>query len=122
MNRLAVIIFVGFATTFLAAPKTSSHTKNVEIVAHRGASFDAPENTVASANLAWEQNADAVELDIRLTKDGELIVSHDGTTSRIDGRNRLISDLTLAEVRSLDAGRIKGPKFAGEKMATLDEL
>ena len=53
-----------------------------DIVAHRGASHDAPENTVASARLAWKQGADAVETDIHLTRDGKVIVSHDKTTRR----------------------------------------
>jgi len=107
---------------FVAVPTTSSHTRNVEIVAHRGAPFDAPENTVASAKLAWAQGADAVEADIRLTKDGELIVCHDGTTKRIDGLDTQIADLTLAEARALDVGSKKGVQFAGERMPTLDEL
>jgi glycerophosphoryl diester phosphodiesterase len=100
-----------------------SRTKSVAIVGHRGAAHDAPENTVMSAKLAWAQNADAVETDIRLTKDGQIIVSHDDTTYRINGCNTRISDMTFAEARALDAGLIKGgPRFAGQQMPTLDEL
>jgi glycerophosphoryl diester phosphodiesterase len=94
----------------------------VEIVAHRGASFDAPENTVASAKLAWKQGADAVELDIHLSKDGKLPVSHDPNTKRTAGRDAAIATLTLAELKTLDAGTWKDPKFAGEKIPTLEEL
>src|SRR5688500_18376243 len=54
----------------------------VEIVAHRGASFDAPENTMAATRLAWKQKADAVETDIYLSKDGKIVVSHDKTGKR----------------------------------------
>ena len=93
----------------------------VEIVAHRGASHDAPENTVASARLAWSQGADAVETDIHLTKDGRIIVCHDKTTVRTTGRDGLIPAMTLAELRALDAGRWKGPAFAGEKLPLLEE-
>jgi glycerophosphoryl diester phosphodiesterase len=93
----------------------------VDIVAHRGASYDAPENTLAATKLAWEQRADAVETDIQLTKDGRIIALHDKTTTRTAGRDAAIVDLTLAEARALDAGTWKDPKFAGEKLPTLDE-
>ena len=122
MNNSAVLFFVALTAALLAPTQTSTHVRSVEFVAHRGASFDAPENTVAAAKTAWSQNADAVETDIRLTKDGEVIVSHDANTRRTTGRNALISDLTLAEARSLDAGRQMGADFAGEKLPTLDEL
>src|SRR5690242_13996300 len=110
---------LNFVVALMAAvlmPQQIPQPRIVHYVAHRGASFEAPENTVASAMLAWQQNADAVEADVRMTKDGELIISHDPTTKRIDGRDVAIADLTMAEARSLDAGRRKGPKFAGEKM------
>lgn len=93
----------------------------VEIVAHRGASFDAPENTLAANKLAWKQNADAVETDIWLTGDGKIIVSHDKNTKRTAGRDALVTELPLAELRTLDAGRWKAPEFAGEKLPLLDE-
>ena len=56
----------------------AAHTAAVDIIAHRGASHDAPENTLAAFKLGWAQRADAVELDIWLTKDGKIIVCHDG--------------------------------------------
>jgi glycerophosphoryl diester phosphodiesterase len=102
------------------AMTTASHA--VEIVAHRGASFDAPENTVASAKLAFENKADAQETDIWLTKDGKIIVSHDLNAKRTTGRDVKLSEITFAEARTLDAGKWKDPKFAGEKLPTLDEL
>lgn len=98
---------------------TSAHA--VEIVAHRGASHDAPENTMAAHHLAWKQKADAVETDIWLTKDGKIIVSHDKNAKRTAGRDALVTELTQAELRTLDAGKWKDPKFAGEKLPTLDE-
>lgn len=93
----------------------------VEIVAHRGASFDAPENTLAATRLAWEQKADAVETDIYLGKDGKIIVFHDKTAKRTGGRDVPIADLTQAEARRLDAGSWKGPQFKGEKVPLLEE-
>jgi glycerophosphoryl diester phosphodiesterase len=93
----------------------------VDIVAHRGASFDAPENTLAAEKLAWQQGTDAVETDIQLTKDGRIIVCHDLTAKRTTGREGKIVALTFDELRALDAGVWKNPKFAGEKLPTLDE-
>jgi glycerophosphoryl diester phosphodiesterase len=93
----------------------------VDIVAHRGASYDAPENTLAAERLAWQQGTDAVETDIYLTKDGRIIVCHDKTAKRTAGRDAAIASLTLDELRRLDAGSWKDPKFAGEKLPLLDE-
>ena len=94
----------------------------VEIVAHRGASYDAPENTMAATRLAWEQNADAVETDIYLGKDGKLIVFHDKPSAkRTTGRDVPIHTLTQAEARELDAGSWKGPQFKGEKIPLLED-
>jgi glycerophosphoryl diester phosphodiesterase len=93
----------------------------VDIVAHRGASFDAPENTLAAEKLAWQQQADAVETDIQLSKDGRIIVSHDKTAKRTTGRDAAIAELSFAELRALDAGSWKAKRFAGEKLPTLDE-
>jgi glycerophosphoryl diester phosphodiesterase len=92
------------------------------IIAHRGASHDAPENTVAAFRLAWEQGADACELDIHQTRDGRIVAIHDPDTKRTTGLARRVADLTLAELRTLDAGRWKSPAFAGEPIPTLGEM
>ena len=94
----------------------------MEIIAHRGASFDAPENTLAAAKLAWAQGADALEMDIRLTADGHLVVIHDETTQRLAGVALMVSKTNLAALAGLDVGRWKDPRYAGEKIATLDEV
>jgi glycerophosphoryl diester phosphodiesterase len=107
--------------TALACFATSALT-GAEIVAHRGASHDAPENTVLAAKLGFQQNADALELDIFLSKDGQLVISHDLSLKRTTGVDTKITDLTVAELKKLDAGKWKDPKFAGEPVATLDEL
>src|SRR5438477_173685 len=85
-----------------------------EIVAHRGSSEEAPENTIASFRLGYEQ-ADACELDIHLSKDGQVIVMHDANTKRTAGVDKPIAQQTLEELKALDAGKFKGEKFAGEK-------
>lgn len=93
-----------------------------EIVAHRGESADAPENTLASFNLAWERQDDAVELDIHLTGDGQVIVSHDARTGRTTNTDLVIKDSTLEQLRKLDAGSWKDPRYAGEKLPLLSEV
>lgn len=93
----------------------------VEIVAHRGSSYSAPENTVAACELAWEEKADAVEVDVHLTKDGRLVVIHDGDTKRTTGMAGVVWQLTLAEIQTLDAGGWKNARYAGERIPSLDE-
>ncbi|MFC2103962.1 glycerophosphodiester phosphodiesterase family protein [Bacteroidota bacterium] len=92
------------------------------IIAHRGESFIASENTLASVNLAWENGADAVEVDIRLTKDNQVVVIHDANTSRVTGKFRWIRNTELNELKSLDIGKSKNNKFKGEKIPTLKEV
>jgi glycerophosphoryl diester phosphodiesterase len=94
----------------------------VEIIAHRGSSFLAPENTLAAANLAWQEGADAVEGDFRLTADGHIVCIHDATLKRTAGVDRRIVDCSLKELKSYDVGSWKGPEFAGERVPTLAEL
>lgn len=106
----------------LLLPVTPMAEPTVEIVAHRGASFDAPENTMASFHLAWKQNADAVELDIFLSKDGKIAVTHDANLKRLTGTDGKLSDKTLDELRQLDFGRWKGEQFKDERMPTLEEV
>ncbi|HZP83116.1 MAG TPA: glycerophosphodiester phosphodiesterase [Chthonomonadaceae bacterium] len=93
----------------------------VEFIAHRGESADAPENTLAAFRLAWERKVDAIELDIHLTQDGEAIVCHDADTERTTGLRKVIRESALAELRQLDAGRWKGAHWAGERLPTLRE-
>jgi glycerophosphoryl diester phosphodiesterase len=93
-----------------------------EIVAHRGYSFAAPENTVAAFELAWKVAADAVEIDIYLTADNHIVVHHCATTGRTCvGGDLKVSESTLEELRKLDAGQAKGAQWAGEKIPTLEE-
>lgn len=92
------------------------------IIAHRGASSHGPENTLAAFELALRQGADAIELDAKLSADGEVVVMHDPTVDRTtDGHGR-VSHLTLAGLRALDAGSSFSSKFRGEKIPSLDEV
>ena len=99
-----------------------SYVPRIEIIGHRGASHDAPENTLASFRLAWAQGADANELDLRLTRDGQIAVFHDATTRRIVGLDRPVAAQTLAELQALDAGSWKGAAWAGEQIPALAQV
>ncbi|HLO14605.1 MAG TPA: glycerophosphodiester phosphodiesterase family protein [Anaerolineales bacterium] len=92
------------------------------IFAHRGASAHAPENTLASFESALAQNADAIELDVKLSADGHAIVIHDPTVDRTTGSHGRVKDLSLAQLQSLDAGSFFSEKFRGEKIPTLEEV
>src|SRR5947207_14965483 len=94
----------------------------MEIIAHRGASHDAPENTLAAINLGWRQDADAVEVDVHLSRDGQLVVIHDNNTRRTGRVNNKVSAQTLAELRGLDVGRWKGKQWSGQRIPTLEEV
>ncbi len=92
------------------------------IIAHRGASRDAPENTLAAVRLAWEQDADAVEVDVRLSADGHIVVIHDENTHRTTGKRKPVHEQTLAELKALNAGGHKGSQWTGESIPMLTEV
>ena len=92
------------------------------VTAHRGFSAAAPENTLPAFQLAIDQGCERAELDVQMTKDGVVMVTHDTNMRRCTGRNQNIYDLTYDEVRKLDAGRWFGKKYAGTKVPTLEEV
>jgi glycerophosphoryl diester phosphodiesterase len=92
------------------------------IIAHRGESFEAPENTLAAINLAWQRDAEAVEVDIQLSRDKQIVAIHDANTKRTGKINKKVSALTLRELKDLDFGKLKGEKWIGEKIPTLSEV
>lgn len=92
------------------------------IIGHRGASKDAPENTLAAFRLAWEQGADGVKADFRLTKDGRIVCLHDATTRRTTQHNIAVAEATLQQLGHLDAGFWKGAQWGGERIPTLAEV
>lgn len=91
------------------------------LTAHRGESYIAPENTLTALQLAWDWGAVSVELDVHMSRDGRIMVSHDGTTGRAAGVDMVIKDTDSSELRKLDVGRWKGEQYAGEKMPFLAE-
>jgi glycerophosphoryl diester phosphodiesterase len=91
-------------------------------IAHRGASALAPENTIAAFERAVELGADAIEFDIHLSRDGELVVIHDDTLDRTTDGSGPVRERRLGELMRLDAGRWFGEGFAGQRIPSLDEV
>lgn len=91
-------------------------------IAHRGASYDAPANTLAAFELAATYGADGVELDTMLTADGHPVVIHDGTVDATTDGSGSVADMTLVQIKALDAGSYKDPQYAGERIPTLTEV
>lgn len=94
----------------------------VLVTGHRGAMGHAPENTMVSFAKGLELGADMLELDIHVTRDEKLVVMHDGDVSRTTNGTGHIKDMTLAEIKELDAGVKFDSRFAGERVPTLVEL
>ena len=92
------------------------------LFAHRGASAHAPENTLAAFELALAQKADGIELDVKLSADGHVVVIHDPTVDRTTGAHGRVKDISLAELRSLGAGSFFSENFSSEKIPTLEEV
>lgn len=114
--RTLLLIATFFALTNLTA--------QVQIIAHRGASHIAPENTLASVKLGYELNADAVEIDIYLSADNEVMVHHDKTTKRTSGgkTNYNISKTAADTLHSIDVGTWKHEKYATERLPYLRDV
>lgn len=96
--------------------------KNIYVAAHRGFSEKFPENTMAAFRAAIALGVDQIETDIRITKDGELVLVHDGTVDRTSNGTGVVHDKTLSELRELDFGSWKGERFKGEKIVTFIEF
>ncbi len=93
-----------------------------DVTAHRGAKYEAPENTIPAFERAIELGADWVELDVQLTADGQVIVVHDREMNRISDSNLRVEEATLAQLRALDVGAWFGPEFRGVAPPTLEEV
>lgn len=101
-----------------------SKVEAVEIIAHRGGAWhDAPENTLPAFKVGYDQGADADELDIYLTKDGQVVVIHDNNTKRVTGVDAKVPDKTMDELRALDAGEsMREWRGKGVKLPMLSEV
>ncbi|MFD0889497.1 glycerophosphodiester phosphodiesterase, partial [Streptosporangium algeriense] len=127
-RRLGLFVTAALVAALTAVPATAA-TEPVSVVAHRGASAYAPENTVVAFELAREQHADLFELDVQESRDHELVVVHDTTLTRTTDIERVfpgrspwrVGDFTLAEIRRLDAGSWFAAKYRDERVPTLGE-
>ncbi|HWL97339.1 MAG TPA: glycerophosphodiester phosphodiesterase family protein [Nocardioidaceae bacterium] len=112
-----------------ASPAVAATDSDVEVIAHRGSSGAAPENTLAAVRLAIRHDSDVVENDIQRTRDGELVIIHDTTLDRTTDVEQVfparapwnVGDFTLEEIKRLDAGSWFAPRFAGQEVPTLEE-
>lgn len=95
---------------------------SLHIIAHRGASAYAPENTFAAFDKARELGADFIELDVQLTKDGKLAVIHDDKIDRTTDGAGFVRQFTMSELEKLDAGSWFGPEFQGEQIPALEDV
>ncbi len=91
------------------------------LTAHRGESYVAPENTLSALQLAWDWGAISVELDVHMSRDGRIMVCHDGHTERTAGVDMVIKETDSADLRKLDVGKWKDERYTGEKMPFLEE-
>lgn len=110
------------------APKSNRAFKNsahfshkIIAVGHRGTKKFAPENTISAHEMAIALGARAIEFDVRFTKDGYAVVIHDATVNRTTDGRGWVKNMTLCEIKALDAGSWKGSKFTGEQVPTLRE-
>lgn len=92
------------------------------LIAHRGASREAPENTLGAFRLAWQEGADGIEADFRLTLDGRIVCLHDATTGRTAGVDLAVAQTPFDKLRRLDAGLWKGDAWQGERIPLLEEI
>jgi len=112
MNKALLLTLSGLALSPMHA---------VEIIAHRGFSHIAPENTVAAFKLGWEKGTDACELDLYLTGDNQIVCLHDADTKRTTGVASKVKEATLEALQKLDAGSWKSATYKGERIPTLAE-
>jgi glycerophosphoryl diester phosphodiesterase len=95
---------------------------NTLVIAHRGASADAPENTLAAMELAIREGADWVELDVQETREGEIVVIHDSDLKKIGGSGLKVHESSLAELQNVDIGSWKDPSFSDQRVPTLRQV
>jgi glycerophosphoryl diester phosphodiesterase len=123
--RVAALLAVACLVAVIAANVAVSNitdSRHIQIVAHRGASGTAPENTLAAVREAIDAGADWVEIDVQESKDGVVMVAHDRDLKRVAGSALTIWESTAEDLRTIDIGSYFDPKFKDERVPTLDEV
>lgn len=122
---IALIIFVftndDFLFSFRLRTGYNPEGKKPNIIAHRGNSNAAPENTLSALSSAIDVKADGAEIDVRMTKDGEIVLMHDSKLLRTAGVNSHVNQLNYSELSDIDVGSWFSPEFKGERIPTLME-
>ena len=116
------IPFILFFLIYALLTHAQERKSNPLIIAHRGASGHAPENTIAAIDKAIEMGADVIEIDVHLTKDNVVMVMHDKKLNRTTNQKGLIKNFNWEEIKDADAGSWFSEKFAGEKIPTLEQV
>ncbi len=119
LAALGVLAALGIALLMFMVTRTD---RPVSVIAHRGASIEAPENTLAAFRLAIDKGTDFIELDVQESADGEVVVAHDSDLMKLGGSAKKIWDSTAAELKAVDLGSRVDPKYAGEGVPTLAEV
>ncbi|GMG86756.1 hypothetical protein MNKW57_10770 [Biformimicrobium ophioploci] len=118
-----LLVALGFASAISAELFGNLKPEDrVGIIAHRGASYDAPENTLAAIELALQQGADTIEIDVQQTLSGEILVIHDRDLKKVSGADTQVRDLTADDLARFDVGAWKGISYAGERIPTLQQV
>lgn len=116
----ALLLVVTISQVYVLLPELDTRDQ-VQVTAHRGSSIKAPENTLPAIEQALVDGADAVEIDVRRTADGRLVLWHDSDLLRLGGQDRAVSDVTFETLREIDIGAALDPRFLGTRVATLRE-
>jgi glycerophosphoryl diester phosphodiesterase len=111
-----------FVFAFLLLCAAQGQTRRVAAIAHRGEHLHHPENTMPAFEEATRLGADYIEVDVRTTADGKLVLSHDGNVDRCTDGKGEVAKMTFDEIRALDAGIKMGPEFRGTRVPTFDEV
>ena len=119
---LAIILSLLAGLAVSAAINQMDIEDHTMVIAHRGASADAPENTLAAMEQAIKDGADWVEIDVQETRDGEVVVIHDADLKKIGGNGLRVFDASLAELQSVDIGSWKDPSFSDQRVPTLQQM
>ncbi len=119
LSTLAVLFLSG--TVLGGILHAEAAPRLIEVIAHRGASADAPENTLAAIHEGWRQGAEAVEFDVWMTTDNRVVLMHDEKLERTTGAPGLVWQKTWSELKELDAGGWKGAQWTGERVPLLEQ-
>ncbi|MYL57726.1 glycerophosphodiester phosphodiesterase [Virgibacillus halodenitrificans] len=122
ISTTVIVLSLLFAINYVVNDSLVYLKWDVEIASHRGDLKHAPENSMSSIRSAIRKGVDAVEVDVAMTKDGVIVLSHDLDLKRVAGVSDKISNLTYEEIKQIDIGRLYGEEFIGERIPTLDEV